>query len=466
MEPLIILLWLAAGLVAGGLLVGVGMRGILREKSLSCSRLERDLESTLGSERQARDLLASVREERARLESQLDSERKQAAEKLRLLEEAEVKLREAFQALSAEALKSNNQAFLELARTSLEKFQKEAEADLEARQKAVDDLVAPVHESLKQVDVQLRQVERDRLQAYTSLREQIRSMAATQQQLHAETTNLVKALKSPTVRGRWGEIQLRRVVEMAGMLGRCDFFEQETTFEGDRALRPDLRVQLPGDKSIIVDAKVPLEAYLAAVEAAGEPDRRARMEDHARHVRDHMIQLGGKGYWKQFDAAPEFVVMFMPGENIFSAALQHDPSLLEFGVDKKVIPASPITLIALLRAVAYGWQQEKITREAEEIGRLGTELHERIRILAEHFASLRTHLDRTVDAYNKVVRSLESRVLVTARRFRELGVAPAGEIAPAEAVEVSPRSFQAEELAPLGETVEAAEAGDDDDPSS
>jgi DNA recombination protein RmuC len=414
------------------------------ETSATIARLVRDLESARETESALREETATLREDRARLQIAIEGERKAAAEKLQLLEAAEQKLREAFQALSAEALKSNNRAFLELATTSLEKFQKEAEADLESRQKAVGDLVRPVHDSLKQVDEQLKGLEKQRLESYTRLTEQVQSMARTQQQLHAETNNLVKALKSPTVRGRWGEMQLRRVVEMAGMLEHCDFFEQDTASDGDRLLRPDLRVQLPGEKNIIVDAKAPLEAYLAAVESEEDSERRDRMKDHARHVRDHMTQLGSKGYWKQFDAAPEFVVMFLPGENIFSAALQHDSSIIEFGVGKKVIPASPITLIALLRAVAYGWQQEKITREAEEIGRLGSELHDRIRIMAEHFAALRNHLDRSVESYNKIVGSLESRVLVTTRRFRELGIGGAEEIPPAEAVEGTPRSFQAE----------------------
>jgi DNA recombination protein RmuC len=375
----------------------------------------------------------------------LRSERRAAAEKLALLDQAEQQLRDGFQALSAEALRQNNQSFLELAKSSLSELQQTATHDLESRQKAIDDLVRPLHESLQQVDAKLLEVEKERREHYGQLTEQLRFVASAHDRLHSETQNLVKALRAPTVRGRWGEIQLRRVVELAGMLEHCDFYEQQTSAEEDSRLRPDLLVRLPGGKNVIVDAKAPLEAYLEAIEIGDEQKRIARLRDHSRQVRDHMTRLGSKGYQNQFEPTPEFVVMFLPGETFFSAALEHDPSLIEFGVDRKVIPASPTTLIALLRAVAYGWKQEQIARNAQAISELGRELYARLATFAGHFVRMRGGLDRAVQAYNDAAGSLESRVLVQARRFQELGAAGGAEIPEQRSVDRSPRAVQAPE---------------------
>ena len=354
--------------------------------------------------------------------------------------------RDTFASLSAEALRQNNQSFLTLAQTKLGEFQLSASSDLEKRQKAVGDLVRPIHDALLRVDGKLHEVEKDRIASYSGLVEQVKSMARTQQALQTETGNLVKALRAPQVRGRWGEIQLRRVVEMAGMLDYCDFVEQARVETEDGRLQPDLVIRLPGDKTIVVDAKAPMAAYLDASDGnCEESARELLLKKHARQVRDHMVKLGGKAYWNQFQPAPDFVVMFLPGETFFSAACQQDHSLIEFGVGEQVIPASPTTLIALLRAIAYGWRQESIARNAQDISKLGRELYERLGNMAGHFEDMRKALVRTVDSYNDAIGSLEGRVLVSARRFRDLGIS-GEELPEAQTVQLGSRRLNAPEL--------------------
>jgi len=357
--------------------------------------------------------------------------------------------REAFRALSDEALKSNNRAFLDLAETRLREARTVAAKDIDERKVAIENLLAPMAKTLGEVDRELRESERRRLQTDAQLLQRIVSLDTAGQDLRQQTGKLVDALKRPGVRGRWGELQLKRVVELAGMIERCDFVEQHTVTngDGDRRMRPDVIVRLPGGKHVVIDAKAPLDAYLRALDAADETSRQALMCDHAKQVRNHVSQLASKGYAAHVQPSPDFVVMFLPGEMFFSAALEHDPELIEFGVEQHVVPASPTTLIALLRAVAYGWQQEAMEENARKISDLGRQLYDAVRVLGGHFDDLGTRLKSSLEAYNKAVGSLEGNVLVKARKFKELQAASAVEDIPVlEPVDRVPRMLQAREL--------------------
>jgi DNA recombination protein RmuC len=404
------------------------LRAQLKDKDSSFEGLRRRLDSEMTA--------------RATAETALLAETKRLEEERALLAHAQDKLKETFQAVAAQALNSNNESFLQLAKSTLERYQTEAKKELEARQTAVATLVDPIKNSLDKVDAQIQELEKARHVAYGTLSEQVKSLIGSQQKLESETSKLVTALRAPNVRGRWGEIQLRRVVEIANMLPYCDFTEQPSVTTSDGRLRPDLIVKLPGGKNVVVDAKAPLQAYLNALEAENDDHRKAHLVAHAKQIREHMTKLSSKAYWEQFQPTPEFVVMFLPGEVFFSAALEQDPVLIEEGVMQRVIPASPTTLIALLRAVAYGWTQVKMARNAQEISDLGKELYERLRTVAVHLENVGKGLDRAVECYNKAVGSMETRVMVSARKFAELGPAVTDEITELEPIEKTTRTLQ------------------------
>ena len=452
----VIVFWIFVGAVFAGLATWLALRtqtATLQERLTGRERKIDELESRV-AEKDAALSMAQIESTRAlqelmKSETRMVEERKASAEKLAILNEAQAKLSDAFKALSSEALQKNNATFLNLANATLEKFQEGAKHDLEKRQTAIDEMVKPVKETLQKFDVKMGEMEKSRVEAYGGLTQQVRGLAEAQVTLQREASNLVKALGSPRVRGRWGELQLRRVVELAGMLEHCDFVEQAHVATDEGALRPDVVVRLPGNKSLVIDAKTPMEAYLQALDAPSEPERRAKLAEHARNIREHMKLLGMKSYWKQFQPAPEFVVLFIPGESFFSAALEFEPDLIDRQIDENhVIPASPTTLIALLRAAAYGWRQESLAENAQKISDLGRVLYERVQTMSEHFGRVGTSLKGAVENYNKAVGSLESRVLVSARELRKLKVSDAADelVGPAQ-VDVIPRTLQPPESA-------------------
>jgi DNA recombination protein RmuC len=443
MNITIVILLTVAGLAIGAATAWLFARsriGALGERRLE---LERGLEAAQSRLTQQQSENAALLSAKSAAEATLDSERRSTKEKLDLLGHASEEMRTQFKVLATAALESSNASFLQLAKGTLEKYQAEAKGELEKREKAVETLIKPISDSLKQVDENVRQLEKSRAEAYGSLTSQVASLLETQRALQSETGNLVKALREPQARGRWGELQLRRCLELAGMLDYCDFLEQVTVTGEDGRRRPDVVVKLPGEKNIVIDSKAPLTAYLAALEATDEPTRKARLVDHARQIRQHIDSLSAKSYWSQFQPTPDFVVLFLPGEVFFRAAMDVDGELIEYAVSSKVMVTSPITLISLLRAVAYGWNQENLAESARKISEAGRQLYDRLCVMTAHVDNLGKRLDGTVKSYNQMLRSMEERVFPAGRRIAELdrSLAAANLPDPAQ-VEKTPRQLE------------------------
>ena len=390
-------------------------------------------------------------------ETKLGEATKNIEEQKKLLERAEEKLTTTFQALSGESLKSNNKAFIDLAKETLETVLSKAKGDFGEKEESVKNIVNSLNEALKRYEQQVGELEKKRAADYGSLENQIKTMVLTNQQLQKETGNLVTALRRPEVRGRWGEVTLKRVVELSGMSEHCDFTEQVSVTTEEGRLRPDMIVHLPASREIVVDSKVSLDAYIDATMVTDEEQRKGLIEKHSQHVRNHMKALTNKKYWDQFPQAPEFVVMFIPGESFLSAALSVDHTLIEDGMENKVIIATPTTLIALLRAVAFGWRQEQIAKHAQEIATLGKEIYDRFEPFLGHVNKTGGYLSQATVAFNKMVMSLERRVMVSVRKFKELGAAGDKELPEAEPIEQIPMKAQGQDEGKITEDTEIDE---------
>jgi DNA recombination protein RmuC len=421
------------------------LEGTARAAQAMAEELRRSLAVAEDRGRSRDGALGEAQKARAIAETQVVELHRELEERKVLLDSAEEKLSDTFRSLAAQALAANNEGFLTLAAEKLTAARKEHDTSLAERQTAIDGLLKPVKESLDRVDTKIQEIERDRAQAYGRLTELVRSMSESQSKLSAETGNLVRALRAPAVRGRWGEIQLARVVELAGMVEHCDFFQQETLAGEDGRLRPDMIVRLPGGRNVVVDAKVPLEAYLDALDADSEESRRLHIARHAAQIRAHILGLSAKGYWSQLASTPEFVVMFLPSEAMYSAALQEMPSLIEEGVGKRVLIATPTTLIALLQAVHFGWRQEKLAENAQAISAQGRELHGRLATMVEHWIKVGSALEKATESFNKAAASFDSRVKPAIRKLEELGSGGEKAIGDMNAIETRPRVLVAEE---------------------
>jgi len=438
-----------ACLAAGFAIAWLWARSSAGASRLDLERRAAGLDGTVGElKKQNENLHQELRvtqnrmevEQQLRASAEKDAELQKAnlAEQRRLLEDAQVKLREAFQSLAGEALQASSAQFMELAKSKFDSLQKEAEGELEQRKIAIQSMVNPLETALKDLRTEVNRVESARQEAYGSLRSEVQLLATTSKELRQETGNLFNSLKQPQVKGRWGELTLRRVVELAGMSPHCDFLEQQSVETDEGRLRPDLIVHLPGGTQIVIDAKVPLHAFLKAVSANSDAEYAAAMVQHAGLIREHIKGLSGKEYWKQFEPTPEFVVLFVPGESFFSAALEQDRTLIEDAIDKRVVLASPTTLIALLRAIAYGWKQQLVAENAERIKDLGKELYERVVTFAKHLSEIAAGLEKANTGYNKAVASFDSRLIASARKFKEMGVG-ASDVPELEPVETFPR---------------------------
>lgn len=361
-------------------------------------------------------------------------------EKLKLVEVSHQKLRESFQSLSSEALEKNSQNFMAIAKQTLDAYQEKASSTFDKKEQSIKGLFEPLKESLHKMGEGMTKLEKERKADQEGLKEKLSQMIEGERELKKGTECLIRALRTPNIRGRWGEIQLRRIAELSGMINHCDFVEQKQDIDGDKS-RPDMIINLPGDREVIVDAKTPFESYLDAMQATDEDIKESKLKNHAKNLRAHILNLGKKNYWKKFKNTPEFVVMFLPSEGFFSSALENDPSLIEIGVDQKVILATPMTLIGMLRSIAYGWKQQKLSKSAEEIAELGKELYKRLMDMQNHLQKLGKSLSVSIETYNKVIGTYESRVMVTGRKFESLGIGIKDESEPSKLLEQMPRKL-------------------------
>ena len=352
----------------------------------------------------------------------LEHEKERYLEKIEAIEESRNQLEQSFSALSQQALKLNNESFLALAKEKLSQYQIQAEANLDKKEKSIEMLLKPMYEALKQTESQIHSIEKERKESFGSLSQHLQSIHESHNNLRLETQNLVQALRRPEVRGQWGELTLKRIAELAGMVNHCDFYEQKQSDHADTRMRPDMIVRMPDQRELIVDAKTPLDSYLNAIQASDTGIRETALKNHARNVRERMKELSSKAYWNQFKNSPDFVVLFIPGEQFLAAALEKDPQLLEDALKNKVILATPTSIVALLRAVAFGWRQMSVAKNAEKICELGEDLYHRLATFAEHLQKLGKHLDASVEQFNKATGSLDRQVLSGARKFTELGI--------------------------------------------
>lgn len=466
------LLFIISGIVAGGIITWLILRPELarlrrelqieiERRSAAEAKLPRisELESLLNQRDRA---IATFQDERtdhlatmAALEKDLTNERNNAAEKLAVLDDAQKKLKEAFDALAAQALNNNNEQFLQLAQQKFNTIQESAKGELETRKQAIEGLLKPLDEKLATMDAHTRVLEQARTEAYSGLKKEISMLGQASTDLRTEAANLAKALSSPGVRGRWGEIQLRRILELAGMVKYCDFVEQKTTQGEDSAGRPDVIVNLPNNWRVAVDSKVPYDAFREAVQTGDDSVRGMKLKEHARTVRGFIDRLSRKAYSESIQPSPDHVIMLIPGESFYYAALEQDPQLLEYGAEQNVLVVSPMGLIGLLRSVAYGWREEKLAENAREISNLAKQLYDRIGTFVEHFVGIGSGLQTAVNAFDKAGRSLKSRVLVTTQKFKDLGTTTAENIPPPREIEMPPLLAMIEDTTPIVELPES-----------
>jgi DNA recombination protein RmuC len=443
-----------AGLLIGGCLgyllaerrgrAGVGeLRSLLAAAEQRCASLASQFDAQAGETSNLRGQLSLTEQNAAALAAHLESAKQNLVEQRKLLDDANAQLRQAFASVSAEALAKNNEAFLQLAKERFATLSTEAAGSLDLRQAQIEGLLKPMQQLLNQYQSRLGDIEKSRVESYSMLREQLGVLAETQRTLNTQTTQLVSALRRPQTRGQWGEVTLRRLVELAGMSNRCDFCEQTSVDTEDGRQRPDMIVNMPGDRTIIIDCKASLDAFLDAAAAADEDARKVCLQRHCQQVKLRARELAAKSYWSQFKQSPEFVVMFLPGEAFLYAAIEQDGALIEDTLKSRVIIATPTTLMALLRAIEFGWRQEEVTQNAEEIRKHGKDLYDRIALLAGHFAKLGGNLESAVVSYNSALGSLETRVLVTARKIAELGARSDKELTEREPIDSRPRELPA-----------------------